>query len=524
MKILGLGGSVHDFSCCLLEDGRIVRAVEEERLSREKNARGSASAQLRCIDYCLDGGRLDDVDLIVTNDIFSEEVLKHHMELWRYFKINHHLSHAASSYFTSGWDEAAIMVIDGVGSGFNNSGEALSLGFARGNDIIIDEKYFGISLAKFYSHFMYICGFSFLQEGKVMGLAPYGTDTYVEEMSRFVEIDLPRSVDIHIYDDACMKRFADLIKADTRDEFSVKADIAYAVQYVFEESVIKVLQYLYEKTRCKKLCYAGGAALNSVLNGQIIKRTGFEEVYVFPAAGDSGTGIGAALYAYYSVLHRDKRQHQRLESCYFGKSYDKEIGQALDKVPEAVSFERVQGDALYDRTATLLSQGNIVGWFQDGSETGPRALGNRSILADPRVAEMKDILNKRVKFREHFRPFAPMVIKEKVKEYFEGINDNAFMLFVEQVRPEKQSVIPAVTHVDGSARLQTVGVENNPKMYKLLQHFEKITGVPVLLNTSFNIKGQPIVETPEDALEAFLHCDMDVLVMGDTIVTKKKKA
>jgi carbamoyltransferase len=195
-------------------------------------------------------------------------------------------------------------------------------------------------------------------------------------------------------------------------------------------------------------------------------------------------------------LNKGNDNRQKLESCYFGKSYDDEIEKELEKFSNYVTYDVVNDSELYDMTAKYISEGNIIGWYQDGAETGPRALGNRSILADPRVAEMKDILNKRVKFREHFRPFAPMVIKEKVKDYFEGANDNAFMLFVEQVKKDKQSVIPAVTHVDGSARLQTVGAENNKKMYNLLLSFEKITGVPVILNTSFNIKGQPIVETP----------------------------
>lgn len=521
MKILGLGGSVHDYSCCLLEDGKIIRAIEEERISREKNARGPKSADLRCIDYCLNGQPLDDIDLIVTNDIFDEEVLKNHKELWRYFKINHHLAHAASSYYTSGYEEAAILVIDGVGSGFNNAGEALSMGYAHKDNIEINEKYFGVSLAKFYSHFMYICGFNFLQEGKVMGLAPYGKDTYVEEMMKFVEIDLPNKLDIHIYNDELMGQFSSLIRSDTRKESEVLADIAYATQYVFEESVIKVLNYLYDKTKCKKLCYSGGAALNSVLNGQIIRRTGFEEVYVFPAAGDSGVGIGAALYAYYNICHKGEHERNRLQSCYFGKSYNDEIEKVLKEHQDSVVYEKADDSALFDLTARYISDGNIIGWFQDGAETGPRALGNRSILADPRIAEMKDTLNKRVKFREHFRPFAPMVTKDKVKEYFEGANDNAFMLFVEQVNKDKQSVIPAVTHVDGSARLQTVGAENNLKMYNLLQSFEKVTGVPVLLNTSFNIKGQPIVETPADAIDAFINCDMDILVMDRFIIKKK---
>lgn len=521
-NIIGLGGSVHDLSCCLLTDGQIVRAVEEERLSREKNALGVRSQQFKSLDYCLQDKKLTDIDLFITNDIFSTRVLEL-KGLWSSIKINHHLSHAASSYYTSGFDEAAILVVDGGGSKFGEKDETVSLGIAQGNEIHFFKKYYDNSVSLFYSYMMYECGFKIFQEGKVMGLAPYGTNTYVNELSKYIQVDLPKKIRTNCDNTELNQYIRELISKDKRPRFRVTADIAYAAQYLFEDSMLKTIEYLYEKTKLPRLCYAGGAALNSVLNGKIKKKTGFKEIYVFPAAGDSGAGIGAALYGYYNLFNHKSynKPRARMKHCYFGITYSNDkIIQTLNLYADKLQYKKYTYQNLFSVVAKMLHEGHIIGWFQDGSEIGPRALGNRSILASPCISTMKDTLNRRVKFRESFRPFAPVTKIDSASEYFEAENDNTFMLFVEPVKGPYKKLLPAVTHIDGSARLQTVSKESNYKLYCLLDCFQKLSQVPVLLNTSFNIKGEPIVETPDDALEAFLHCDMDAVVIEQYVITK----
>lgn len=521
MKILGIGGSNHDISFCYLHNGSIERATEEERISREKHGGGLKSLCFRGMDYCLGNTSPKELDLIVANDILTESTRENYCGL-NMIKINHHLAHAASSYYTSGMNEAAILVLDGSGSTFFGLGETCSLGYASENEILFNKKFHSTSLGNFYSFMSYLNRFSFLQEGKTMGLAPYGKDTYVDFLSNYIEVEMPKKIkvnnistqDIDIMD-------VDLFRQDKRDLFEVRADIAYATQAVFEKNVIKILTYLYETTNCKNLCFAGGAALNSVLNGKIKKHTGFENVFVFPGAGDSGTAIGAALYGYHQI-YKKPLKYETIKHVFFGKPYSNDDALESLKAHSALTYREYEFDDVYRIVAEELTDGKTVGWFQDGAEFGPRALGNRGILADPHYCDMKDHINREIKFREDFRPFAPVVIKEKAPEYFLcDYKDNSFMLFVEQVQPRYRKQLPAITHVDGSARLQTVSKENNLKLYSLLLEVEKKNGIPILLNTSSNTIGEPIVETPKNAVDTFLRCGLDILVINNIIVRKR---
>ncbi|MFZ5351517.1 MAG: carbamoyltransferase [Bacillota bacterium] len=540
MRIIGIGGSDHDLSCCLLEDGEVLIAIEEERLSKEKHGNGVRSCILKSVDYCLEeaGYTYDDIDMYITSDLFFPRLTSRKPFVNKMIKINHHLAHIASCYYTSGFDDAAALVIDGNGSLFAfDCAETVTTGYAKGNTINIIDKAYGASgtgllknveakensLGRLYSFFTQICGFGFLEAGKLMGLSSYGKGTYIDSIRRFAKVEIDRQSNLFVEIDIKNKSLKEFVKhihsvgKNEEEKFQVKADIAYSVQYLLEEFVFAIMNNLYDKTKAKKLCYSGGVALNSVLNGKIKQKTPFEDVFIHPAAGDSGIAIGAALYGYHNIFNKPYKSKKQLTSAYTGRNYsDEEIFKALDRFKHQVTFEKLGKEDTLKAAAESLSKGRIIGWFQGRSEIGPRALGNRSILADPRVKEMKDILNSRVKFRESFRPFAPVVLEERVGEYFEtDFPNNPFMLYVGDVKEDKKSVIPAVTHVDGTARLQTIDRETNEMYYDLINKFGELTGVPVILNTSFNIKGKPIVETPYDAIECFVNCDMDDLFIHD---------
>lgn len=552
MKILGLGGSTHDYSCCLLENGKIVRAIEEERLSKEKHGTGVRSILMQCIEYCIRETKLEDISYIVTNDILEYGYQLDKNILNNIIKINHHVSHASSAYFTSGMEEASILVLDGSGSHFREkvretiSCETCSIGYAKNTNIDLQEKLLGKdecyfvrdlvsgiekktyftnnSISSLYEHLSYACGFGSFGEGKTMGLSAYGKDTYLRDIYKYISFSTNK-LDFHV-DYLGLQNFIYSLYQDSNvDRFTLQADIAYAAQFIFEKYVLNLLNVLYSKTHCENLCFAGGAALNSVLNGKIKKYTPFKNVYVFPAAGDSGTAIGAALYTYYKIDKINKTyKPEKMSNCFFGIKYsDKIIEDALIANENKITHKKMEFSSLCEYVADELRKDKIVGWYQDGCEFGPRALGNRSILAFPHNKDMKDIINQRVKFRENFRPFAPVVKEEFLDEYFlSDIKNNPYMLFVGKVKEDKKHLIPAVTHVDGTARLQTVNKKENNKLYQLLDNLQRLTGIPILLNTSFNIKGRPIVETPGDALSAFIECDMDLLVIGNYIVTKTK--
>lgn len=554
MKILGIGGTTHDYSYCVMNNEKILIAIEEERISREKHSQGLRSKLLRGIQYCLQNNDLaqnyDDIDLIISNDAFD---LNHNIEtkiIDKMVKINHHMAHAASTFYLSPFKESAILVMDGGGSYFSQRfNESCSLGHAENNDISFFQKIYGkirnlynieifkdepntveqvfesnsSSIPLLYLLMTEACGFKTLQEGKTMGLAPYGKDTYVKMFSDYIKIDEENNkIKIDIDYMGLVSCLQEIARCDHRDRFEVKADIAYATQHNFEQAVFLIMNHLHEKTGSKNLCFSGGAALNSVLNGKIKKNTKFENVCIIPAPADSGTSIGAALYGYYNIYKNKRSNYEPLKNMFYGKIYDDEVEKVIDSSKANIVFEKYDDKDLYKHTAQYISEGKIIGWFQGGSEFGPRALGNRSILADPRNKDMKDILNKKVKFREHFRPFAPVVLRSQVHEYFDtDFPDNDFMLFVGQVKDHAKNLIPAVTHIDCSARLQTVTEDSNLKLFKLIEEFKEMTGIPVLINTSFNIKGRPIVEKPMHAMEAFMQCEMDVLVLNNYIIKKK---
>ena len=517
VKILGLGGSIHDFSCCVLENDRF-KAIEEERLSRIKNHYMPRNKKLDSIPYCLEGIR-DSKDLIITHDIFPQTYLSAN-GIEDIISINHHLAHAASSYFTSSFSEAAILVMDGEGSNYKGSREWCTLYYAQDNMIWQIKKYVGhCSLPKLYDFFTRLCGFSFLQEGKLMGLAPYGSDRYIHLIDKLISGSVENLVvDMNSFDHKNVYR--DVYNNPKKSMFQIMADLAYAVQYVFEQYTYKIMQYLYDLTKCFNLCCAGGAFLNSVMNGKIKKNVPFKNISIFPAPGDSGLSIGSVLYARHVLYKESKRI--KWNSCCWGKLYSEEkILHSILCCGDSLKYELLTWDRLCQKVAELLASGNIVGWFQDGAEFGPRALGHRSILADARDINMKDILNQKVKFRENFRPFAPITIAEKADLYFETDDyNNSYMQFVVNAKSLARKLIPAAVHVDGSSRLQTLTKNQNERLYYLIAAYENITGIPVILNTSFNIKGEPIVETPIDALNAFLQSDLDYLVLGNYLIWK----
>jgi carbamoyltransferase len=467
----------------------------------------------------------------------------------------HHLSHAASAFYCSPFRDAAILTVDGVGEW-----TTASYGVGRDTEIsLLREIHFPHSLGMLYSAFTAYLGFE-VNEGeyKVMGMAPYGRPRFLDEVSRLIRVasDGSFALDLDYFsyhyspDRAYNRRFVELFGPPrppslhffTRDTgfpsyFGPKppdyerlaelnqryADIAASIQRVTEETLLAMARHLQKETGLTRLCLAGGVALNSVANGRILRETEFEECYVHPAAGDGGGAVGAALYAYHAVL--GKPRQFVMEHAAWGQAYGPgEIREFLDTRGIAYAEARTE-DELVDRTAGLLAQGKVVGWFQGRMEWGPRALGQRSILADPRRADMKDIVNVKIKFREPYRPFAPSVLAERAGEFF-ALRDAPrhyparFMLYVVDVLPGKAPVVPATTHVDGSARLQTVSAEWNPLYHRLIRRFGEATGVPVLLNTSFNLKGEPIVASPADAVKTFSASGMDALILGPFIVQK----
>jgi carbamoyltransferase len=462
--------------------------------------------------------------------------------------VEHHRSHAASALFCSPFTDAAVISVDGVG-------EWTTVAVGRGNadwggsrnELVLDHEIrFPHSLGLLYSAFTAFLGFEVNDgEYKVMGMAPYGKPRYVDRVQKLINVNRDGAFTLNMeyfsyqYSDSKMfnGNFERLFGAprDPDDEFVTPlthpgvdpskeavrrsqyyADVAASIQVVLEDVMLAMARDLQARTGLRNLCMAGGVALNSVVNGRILRETPFEGLYVQPAAGDAGGALGAALYAWHVMLQKPRTF--AMKHCFWGARYPEgEIRQCLEQ--SGLSFQQYDDDdALLDRTVASLESGKVVGWFQDGFEWGPRALGNRSILADPRRADMKEIVNTKIKFREPFRPFAPAVLAERVGEYFEGPGlDQSyaaeFMLLVAQVRENKRAVIPAVTHVDGSSRLQVVRRETNPRYYGLIERFARATGVPILLNTSFNLRGEPIVASPADALKTFAASGIDLLVM-----------
>ncbi len=568
MKVLGINFDVWITSACLVEDGKLIAACPEERLNREKMSR---SFPWKAIKYCLQeaGCSIADVDYAVLgwnpaahinkyNGRFSQgsrwrgeqlvsipnSLLSIHDEPRAYeviqkFKlqnsklnvvyVDHHKAHAGI-FFISPFEKAAIMTCDGRGEH-----DTLTFCIGEGNKITeIDKMQYPHSIGMLYGSVTQFLGFTRdADEWKVMALYSYyvgkGKNPYMPKMKKLLkllpegkfELDLSY-FDYYLYDvknfygEKFVREFGKPRKKD--EEITERHyQIAHALQVVVEEAMAHALNWLHTKTKTDNLVVSGGSFMNSVFNGKITEKTPFKNVFVSPCPDDSGTSIGAAYYLYNHLLGRKERNE--MVHNYLGPAYTNEaIKEVLDKYK--IKYSTAKDIETF--TAKKLSEGKIVGWFQGKMEFGQRALGNRSILADPRDAGMKDKVNACIKYRESFRPFAPAIVAEETGKYFDGLGDDT-VRFMEKVYPIKktmQKLIPAVTHVDGSGRLQTVEKEHNPRFHKLISEFKKITTVPVLLNTSFNLNGEPIVCSPTDAIRTFYSCGMDVLVMGDYVLEK----
>ncbi len=589
VRILGISAYYHDSAACLVVDGDIVAAAQEERFTRKKH---DFEFPRRAVRYCLREGGLRDaneLDYVVFYDkpvVKFERLLETYlryapagfrsflqaMPLWLKQKLwmrehireeldydgkilftEHHESHAASAFFPSPFERAAIVTMDGVGEW-----ATASIGVGEGRRIrILKELHFPHSPGLLYSAFTYFTGFKVNSgEYKLMGLAPYGEPRYKELILReLVDLREDGSFKLNLrYFDYCAGlrmtngRFARLFGGPPRKPESAiterEMDIAASIQAVTEEIMLGMARYAHRLTGLDNLVLAGGVALNCVGNGRILREGPFRNLWIQPAAGDAGGALGGALFVHHQLLGGERRAdgvHDRQKASLLGPAFaEEEVAQFVEsRGLRARRFD--DPEELVDQVAALLAEGNVVGWFQGRMEFGPRALGARSILGDPRDPEMQVRMNLKIKFRESFRPFAPTVLREHVSEYFELEEDSPYMLLVAAVRREKRtgaddrsargldklkvvrSVIPAVTHVDHSARIQTVSREENPLYYRLIERFREKTGCAVLVNTSFNVRGEPIVCTPEDAYRCFTRTHMDYLVLGPFLLSREEQ-
>ena len=586
--ILGVSAFYHDAAAALLRDGRIVAAAQEERFSRRKN---DERFPIRAAEYCLreagiEAAALDAVvfyDKPITKFARMLETylavapggwytFPHVLPGWLSEKLDlrrtlreelpglpgdcpilfteHHQSHAASAFFPSPFEEAAVVTIDGVGEWATTT-----IGRGRGREIeLLQELRFPHSLGLLYSAFTHYCGFRINSgEYKLMGLAPYGEPRFVETILREL-IDLKDDGSFRLNLDyfnylrgttMTNARFDRLFGGRPRPpETPVEQrhmDVARSVQEVTGEIMLRLARHAREVTGLPRLCLAGGVALNCVGNGRVLREAGFDELWIQPAAGDAGGALGAALAAWHGHFGgaREPKRGDSMQGSLLGPEFDNaEIEECLRR--HGAVYERTDEAALLDRVVQRLNAGQVVGWFQGRMEFGPRALGSRSILGDPRSERLQSLMNLKVKFRESFRPFAPAVLRERVGGFFELETDSPYMLLVAPVREAlrhpvppglkglellhaPRSTIPAVTHVDFSARVQTVGPEANPRFRALLERWEAATGCPVLVNTSFNVRGEPIVGTPDDAYRCFVNTGMDWLAMGDFLLDRTRQ-
>jgi carbamoyltransferase len=569
--VLGINAYDHDVSACLLRDGEIAFAITKERITRQKHHTGFFQ---QVVDYCLtaEGITPDDVDLVVRNcyvlpvdelevrmlsqdlpEILDEnerrQAEKHPFFLSRSDKlrsVSHHLAHAYSAFAACPFDEGVVMVVDGVGSysadvvepgqmieGVNPlARESESYYRFKGTNLetlkkvwlnpargfLSDEFFYMPGLGAVYSRVSSYIFADWNKCGEVMGLAPYGRPGAIKPLIEIKDGELGVPPWERDFD----KVF--LVDRERNWEASPSLkhweDMAWRIQDDTETVLLERARWLREMTGARNLVMAGGVALNCVANGRIAREAGFDNIWIQPAAGDDGVAIGCAYYGHLA-LQKNPRSFV-MKHAFLGKEYrDDEVQAAVNKPLKRLQAAPKRSNDICAETAKLLSDGNVVGWFQGGSEFGPRALGGRSILADPRDAAMKDKLNKRVKFRQAFRPFAPIVLAERAHEIFEGEMDSPFMLMAKRVRTEWRDKIPAVVHVDGTARVQMVRPEHSERLHRLLREFDAITGVPVLVNTSFNVKGEPIIETPQNALDCFLTTGIDYLAMHDLLIEKR---
>lgn len=587
--ILGISAFYHDSAACLLKDGEILSAAQEERFTRKK---GDHAFPTQSINYCLHQAGITGKDLsyVVFYDkpfLKFERLLETYlnfapvgiksfikaMPLWVKEKLwmkefikkelgfegtilfpEHHESHAASAFYPSPFQDAAFLTMDGVGEWTTSS-----FGAGSGNKIQIDSDiHFPHSIGLLYSAFTYYTGFKVNSgEYKVMGLAPYGEPKYVDKIySELIDLKEDGSFKMNMeYFNYCAgltmtnEKFHNLFGGAPRKPESnltqKEMNIARSVQEVTEEVMLRMARHVRKETGQKNLCLAGGVALNCVANGKLLRENIFENIWIQPAAGDAGGALGAALTAWYQYLGNERSANGKtdaMQGAYLGPQFsNEEIKTWLEG--NEIPFKYLNEDELYSQTASLLADEKVVGWFQGRMEFGPRALGNRSIIGDARSAKMQATMNIKIKFREGFRPFAPSVLSEKVADYFEMKNESPYMLLVADVKKERQkemtgeqkklfgidklnilrSDIPAVTHIDYSARIQTVQKESNPRYHKLISEFEKQTGYAVVVNTSFNVRGEPIVCSPQDAYRCFMRTDIDYLVLENFLLNKTEQ-
>jgi len=501
------------------------------------------------LDYLLDAGgiSLSDVTCVVYSYRYNESARKFFKDRnpnIEFIVPEHHFSHACQAFLPSPFEEAAIMVVDGQGVPLaRTGGDQLSgcLAYGKGNSIeILRDLPVRYSLGGMYAAFTKAAGFETNEEGKTMGLAPYGKSTYYDTLKNELEFDtldfdirhpiklikrgfMPEKV---LYKLPSYGRFLRQFKRKQKgEEFTdVHKDLAFAVQKLTEDVMVYLADWLYENTGSKNLCIAGGVGLNCVANYQVLARSKFDNIFIHPNSGDNGLAVGQALHVYNQVQNNPRKYVATTDSL--GKLYSEaEIRKAVEarKGDSSIVIKEFDDLAeLYDVMAAAIEAGQITSWYQGRSEFGPRALGNRSIIADPRRHDMKDILNSRVKFRESFRPFTPSVLAERSSEFFELDVDSPFMLLAAYVKPGKGELVPAITHVDNTARVQTVTRDVNAPYYDLIKAFDKRTGIPMVLETSFNVAGEPIVETPEDAIKCFLSTDIDVLCIDRFFLRKLK--
>ena len=589
MNILGISAFYHDSAACLLQDGEIRAAAQEERFTRKK---GDASFPEHAIEYCLSAGGIGATDLSYVG-FYDKPLLKFERILETYLGVvprgyrsflkagplwlkeklhigkriceglgfegeiryaEHHESHAASAFYPSPFEEAAILTMDGVGEW-----ATASIGFGRGNDVdLVKELHWPDSLGLLYSAFTYYTGFKVNSgEYKVMGLAPYGEPKYVDLIYREL-VDLREDGSFKLNQryfnylsglTMTSEAFNDLFGGPPRVPESKLTqrdmDLARSVQDVCEEVMMRMARTAQRETGAGNLCLAGGVALNCVGNGKILREGPFDRIWIQPAAGDAGGALGVAQLIWYREC-AGRRQVQpgldTMKGSYLGPEFSpKEIERYLND--RGAAYKRLERSALLEQTATALADERVVGWFNGRMEFGPRALGSRSIIGDPRSPRMQAQMNVKIKFRESFRPFAPSVLVERVSDYFEFDGESPYMLLVAPVKKDRQipmtagqkglwgidmlnvarSDIPAITHIDYSARVQTVDRNTNPDYYDLIKEFESLTGCGVVVNTSFNVRGEPIVCTPDDAYTCFMRTDMDYLVLGPFLLDKSEQ-
>jgi len=546
-----------------MKDGEIVFAAQEERYTRKKHDEGiPVNAMKKALDFA--NITIDDVSAVGFYEKpllkFFDRILQTYFKVWprglvsyhhamqewmgkklwtshllkkelgyngQLYYCTHHESHAASSYYASGFDDATVVTVDGVGEW-----ATATMGYGKGTEVALKKEiHFPHSLGLLYSAITYYLGFKVNSaEYKVMGLAPYGEPKYVDQMRELIDIKDDGSFALNMkyftyeYTLRMTGKAIEKLLGQTRRKPESELeqfhkDIAMSLQVVTEEAMIKIVTQAKKEFPSENLCLAGGVALNCVANGKILRSGLFKNIYIQPASGDAGGALGIA----YLIWHREfkGKKSSPMKHAYYGTGYsNEEIEEVLKE--NGLPFEKLSDDDLIETVAKLMEGENVIGWFQGRMEYGPRALGNRSIIADARNKENWQKVNLKIKFRESFRPFAPTALEERVSDYFDLDRPSPYMLLVADVHPDKRDKVPAITHVDGSARIQTISADQNPKYHRLIKKFEENTGCGVIINTSFNVRGEPIVESPKDAINCFLHTQMDFLVMGNYLVKKNE--